>query len=209
MKDIYIFGAGGFAREVVYLIRDTKEYCVKAFVDIQDANPIEVDGQIIDVISEKKFRNICITSPTNAAIAIANNTIAKQIISRFKNICTFPNIIHPTTIFYGRMEIGIGNIITLGSFFSEHSCIGSFNRFNIQCGIGHDTIIGSFNQFNSGCKISGAVTIGDENFFGVNSVVLQNVKIGNNNTIGAASLIIHTIKDGNSYIGVPAHKFEY
>lgn len=209
MKDIYIFGAGGFAREIVYLIRDIQEYKVKAFVDIKEAPPIEIDGETISIISEKTFKTICQSTPTHAAIAIANNTIVKKIVSHYKDICIFPNIIHPSVTHFGKLTIGEGNIITMGNGFSEHVRVGSFNRFNTHCGIGHDTCIGNYNMFNPGCKISGAVTIGDGNSFGVNAVVLQQIKIGNNNAVGAASLIIHHLKDGKSYIGVPAKKIEF
>ena len=111
MKDIYIFGAGGFAREIVYLVRDIQEYKVKAFIDIKEAPPIEIDGEIIDIISEKTFETICKTSPTLAAIAVANNKIVKKIVSHFHGICTFPNLIHPSVSHFGKLIIGEGNII--------------------------------------------------------------------------------------------------
>lgn len=209
MKDIYIFGAGGFAREIVYLIRDIQEYNVRAFVDIKEAPSTEIEGKTIDIISEKTFEAICQSSPTHAVIAVANNKTAKKIATHFYNICTFPNLIHPSVSHFGKLIIGEGNIITMGNCFSEHVHIGSFNRFNTCCGIGHDTYIGNYNMFNPGCKISGSVTIGDGNSFGVNAVVLQQIKIGNNNTIGAASLIISHLKDGKSYIGVPAQKIDF
>ena len=208
MKDIYIFGAGGFAREVFYLIKDLKEYRVKAFVDVVAESPIEVDKQTIEVMPEVEFDRICQRETANVAIAIANNCVVKKIVAKYSRQCFFPNLIHPSVIRFGELKIGQGNIVAVGNFFSEKIVLGSFNRFNVHCGIGHDVTIGDYNQFNPGCKISGAVSIGNENFFGVNSAVLQQINIGNNNVIGASSLIIHNVKDGKRYIGVPAHKFE-
>lgn len=212
MKYIYIFGASGFAREIYFLVKDTKEYVVEAFVDKNEKsdNYINIDSYNIPVISESSFMDICHNnSKIHAVIAIADTKITSHIISKFNHKCIFPNIIHPSCIAFSPLDIGIGNIITIKCMFSDKITIGSFNRFNTGCLIGHDVNIGNNNHFNPECKISGEVKIGNNNFFGVNAVVLQGLKIEDSNVIGASSLLAHNIKSNKTYLGVPAQIFEF
>ena len=119
MKDIYILGAGGFAREVFYLVKDINEYRVKAFVDVTAEPPIEVDKQMIEVVSEEEFDLICQREMVNVAIAIANNCVVKKIAAKYSRQCLFPNLIHPSVIRFGELKMGQGNIVAVGNFFSE------------------------------------------------------------------------------------------
>lgn len=210
MKDIYIFGASGFARETAILIQEMQEYNIKAFVDIKSSDiSVSVNGKLYPIISEGLFYNICQEDEQFATIAISDVKITSKIIEKFQEICTFPNIIHKSSNFHGDFMIGIGNIITYNCIFTDNIKIGSFNRFNVGAIVGHDVKIGNNNQFNPACKISGNVSIGNNNFFGVNSVVLQGVKISDNIIVGASSLILKKTITPGTYIGVPAKKFDY
>ena len=210
MKDIYIFGASGYAREVALLINELNEFSIKGFVDKENSNSeIILNNNSYSIISEKQFINICKNNKTNAAIAIANPLITINIINKFDNICSFPNIIHPNTIFSGKSILGKGNIISYNCIFTDNIKIGSFNRFNIGVLVGHDVTIGNNNQFNTSCNISGNVKIENNNLFGVNSVILQNIQICDDNLIGASSLVIKNIKKSGTYIGNPAVKLKY
>lgn len=211
MEDIYIFGSGGFAREVFYLIQDIGNYRFKAFVDKElSTNSLSLSDNNYPIISDDEFYKICaINGNMNAAIAIACPSIVSCIIANFKHICRFPNLIHPSANFFGKLKLGIGNIITWNCFFSDNISIGSFNRFNIGNVVGHDVAIGDNNQFNPSCNISGNVTIANSNYFGVNAVVLQGIQIGSANTIGASSLVLRKISDGGTYFGIPAIKMVF
>lgn len=207
MEKIYVFGAGGFAIEVAYLIGENQKYKVAAFVDRQEANGIDVDGCIIPVISESDFLDLCNKSRKNAAIAIANNEIVQKIVERFVDKCDFPNIIHPSFKTFGEVKLGRGNIIAYGNLFSVGAEIGSFNRFNMGCGVGHGTQIGDFNMVNPGCRISGDVTIGNCNMLGVNSSIMQGISIANYDVLGGGSFLAKDIKEEHvTYLGVPARK---
>lgn len=211
MKEIYIFGLGGFAREVFYLIKDLNCFDVKAFIDRKPVvSCISIYNESIPVISEDNFLKICTTQKKiDVVIAIANSLIVSNIISRFRILCEFPNLIHPSVKIFGVLKMGVGNVIAYNCLFSDNVTIGSFNRFNIGNIIGHDVEIGDNNHFNPSCNISGNVKIGDDNLIGVKAVILQGIKLGNGNTVGASSLLFKNIKDDSTYIGVPAKKMDY
>ena len=96
MEEIYIFGAGGFAVEVAYLIGETGQYKIAAFIDRNAADSIYIEDSEIPVISEDDFSGLDGDSKRKATIAIANNIVVKKIADRFQSQCEFPNIIHPS-----------------------------------------------------------------------------------------------------------------
>lgn len=211
MEDIYIFGSGGFAREVFYLIQDIGNYHFKAFVEKSiSATSLLLSGNDYPIISEKEFSDICDKkSDVNAVIAIASSSIVSCIVLNFGHVCSFPNLVHPSAKILGNLQMGIGNIVSWSCFFSDNVSVGSFNRFNVGNIVGHDVTVGDNNHLNPSCNISGNVTIADNNFFGVKATVLQGIRIGSSNTIGASSLVLKKINDGGTYFGIPAIKMNF
>ena len=210
MKDIAIFGAGGFGREVACLIKRINSSSNKPiwnligfFDDGLVAGTSTEYGTILgglDVVNSWD-------KPLDVVLAIGSPRIVEKI---SKNIINpkieFPNVIAPDVIIVDpeNFSMGKGNLATYGCLFSCNTHIGNFNSFNSYITIGHDTIIGDCNSFMPAVRISGSVQIGNRNFFGVNSVVLQQLKIGNDTVIGGSSIVIRKTKDGNTYVGNPA-----
>ena len=215
MIDIAIYGAGGFGREVACLIkRINEENPIWNLIGFFDDNAslkgkmISHFGQCLGGIDElNAYENeLCI------AIAIGNPKVTRSVLEKITNplIC-FPNLIHPSTKCADEesLEIGIGNIIQGGCYFSCDVKIGSFNTLNGSVVFGHDDVVGSYNTFMPAIRISGEVTIGDENFFGVGSIVLQRLKIGNNIRLGAGGVLMTKPKNGELYVGNPAKRMKF
>jgi sugar O-acyltransferase (sialic acid O-acetyltransferase NeuD family) len=202
----YILGAGGFAKEVYFLLNTIYKNDIN-FVGFID----HVSGEIIigkikfPVISEKIFfEDNKSNNDIEIFIGIGNPSILINSLEKFK-FFKFPNLIHPTTNFNNNFnDIGKGNIICAGCNFTVNITINDFNVINLSTTIGHDTKIGSYNIINPGSNISGNVDIGDLNLIGTNSTILQNLKIVNNNIIGAGSLLTKDITSNKMVFGVPA-----
>lgn len=213
MKDIAIFGAGGFGREVYCLLRMINEVnsqwnFVGFFDDGKEKGSFNEYGEILGGIEELNAW----LKPLSIVIAIGSPKAVEKISSSINNEnIDFPNIISPDTKFLdaARISLGKGNLICSGCLFSTNIQIGDFNVFNGFVAVGHDAVIGKYNSFMPSVRISGEVKIGDGNYFGVGSIVLQQIKIGCNTVIGANSLIIRKTKDGNTYMGSPASIVKY
>ena len=212
MKDIAIYGAGGFGKEVACLIKRINEKePTWNLIGFFDDNPELKGTQIshfgpcfggMDALNEYD-------KPLAIAIAVGNSHAVKTIAEKICNPnISFPNLIDVT--FYKvdseTFAIGMGNIIQGLCSVSCDVTIGDFNVLNGGIDIGHDTTIGSFNTLMPAVRISGEVKIGECNFFGISSIVLQQIKIGNDVKLGAGSVLMTKPKDGNLYIGVPARK---
>ncbi len=214
MKDIAIYGAGGFGREVACLINiinsQKLEWNLVGFFD--DAPALK--GQMISHFAPCLGGMMELNGyPSELAIVIPIGTplIVKKIVETITNPKVyFPNIIHPDFKVKDpdSFSIGKGNIIQDGCSVSCNVTIGDFNVFNGGVVFGHDDVVGSYNSFMPAIRVSGEVKIGNANFFGVGSIILQQIKVGNEIRLGAGSVLMTKPKDGKLYMGNPAKKIE-
>ena len=213
MKQIAIYGAGGFGREVACLLKKINEveptWELVGFFDdgIEIGSQVSHFGKVLGGINELN------AWPTELSIAITigSPSIVKTLVSKITNTnILFPNIIAPTVYFADpeTFKIGKGNIIQKHCSFSCDVTIGDFNVMDGADVFGHDDVVGSFNTFMPAMRISGEVIIGDGNFFGVGSIILQQIKVGNNIRLGAGSVLMRKPKEGFLYMGNPAKKVE-
>lgn len=212
MKDIAIFGAGGFGREVACLIRRINEIQIEPcwnfigfFDDGISIGTMNEYGCILGGMEELNAWD----KPLAIVIAIGTPDILRKVVGKITNRnVSFPNLIDPSVVFLdpNNISMGKGNIVCANCMVSCNVRIGNFNILNGYVPVGHDSIIGNYNVIMPTTNISGGVKIGDCNFFGVKSVVLQYISIGNNTRIGACSVVIRKTKDGFLYMGNPAVK---
>lgn len=213
MRDIAIYGAGGFGREIACLIKEINGVeptwnLIGFFDDGKEFGCQTEYGNVLGGI--KELNKYC--RKLSVAIAIGNPVVVSQLSSSICNpLVEFPNLISPSVSFLDRanFSIGYGNLVCSHCWISCNVYIGNFNVMNAGVTVGHDSRIGNFNSFMPAVRISGVVTIGECNFFGVSSVVLQQITIGRNTIIGANSLVIRKTKDGETYVGSPAVKVKY
>lgn len=214
MKDIAIFGAGGFGREIACLLnlinREKPTWSLIGFFDDDKTlwGSSNGYGEILGGIERLNSWG----KPLDIAIAIGTPSILKKISEGIVNdMIDFPNIIAPNVIFMDKdnVRLGKGNIICSSCLISCNVTIGDFNILNGFVPVGHDTVIGNHNVVMPSVNISGGVKMGDQNFLGVQSVVLQYVKLGSLVRLGANSVLMRNAKDDNLYMGNPASKVKF
>lgn len=213
MKDIAIYGFGGFGREIACVINSINENLptwnlIGYFDDGHNIGDENSYGKVLGGLEELNSYN----KELSIVMAIASPNVVYSIVNAItNNKIEFPNIIAPNVLFFDKpsVKIGIGNVITFGGRVSCNVEFGDFNLMNGCVSLGHDVKIGNYNMFQPEVRISGETQIGDSNFFGVRSLVLQGLKIGNNVKIGTGSVIIRKTKDNMTYFGNPAKIIEY
>jgi len=208
MKDIAIYGAGGFGKEVACLINAINKVIpqwnlIGYFDDVRTKGEKNKYGVILGGLADLNGYNKSLA----IVMAIGTPSVVVAIVPKINNpLLYFPNIIAPDIQYMdtSTLTIGKGNLIMFQSLISCNVSIGDFNLLNCGVSLGHEVTLGSFNAMMSYVKISGEVKIQNENYFGVCSVVLQKMKIGNNTTIGTNSVIMRKTKDYSTYLGNPA-----
>ena len=211
MKDIAVFGAGGFGREIACLInRINKHEKVWNFIGFFDDAPNlkgttneygEIHGGMSVLNSWEK--------PLSLAIAIGNPHTLELLVNKITNDnISYPNLIDPMVDFMDADKVvwGHGNIVCTRCTISTNVKFGNFNLLNVGTGVGHDAELGDYNVAMPNVNISGGVIIGDTNLFGVKSTILQYLKIGDHVKLGANSLLMRNAKSDSLYFGMPAER---
>ncbi len=209
MNEIVIIGAGGFGREVKWLIErinSTQEKLMWNLLGFIDDN-LNL-GDIVDglpVIGNIEYLKK-LDKEINVVCAVGNSKIRKSIIGNLKHNknLNFPNIIDPSLISSNLVTMGQGNIICAGNIITVNVGIGDFCIVNLNCTIGHDAVIEDYVTVFPNVNISGNVTVGEQSEIGTGSKIIQGLKINPNCIIGAGSVIVRDLICRGTYVGVPA-----
>lgn len=211
MNAIYVLGAGGFAKEVWYLINEINKikpvFEFNGFIEEQvKSNSIKIGNSVCSVFDKNTFleKNDKNKENINIAIGIGTPQVTKRMTKDFAGYI-FPNLVHPE--FYGHSDsinMGQGNVITAGCNFTVNIKIGSFNIFNLNTSLGHDCVIADCNVFNPGTNLSGGLKIGSCNLIGTGATILQNICIGSDSILGAGAVLTKDLESNKLAVGVPA-----
>ena len=149
MKNIAIFGAGGFGREVKWLIdeinKKSNTWNFLGYFDDDFTNSINIpDGQRLgNMDTLNKW-----PEPLSLVFALGSPEIKKKVILKVENDqFSFPALIHPSVFIGNNVEIGEGCIICAGCIITVDIKIGKHVILNLGCTIGHDSIIGNYSSF--------------------------------------------------------------
>lgn len=211
MKNLAIFGAGGFGKEVASLVKvinkHNPNWNLIGFFDDGKAKGEAIShyGIVLGGLNDL----FAYPEELSVVFAIGSPKLLKMISGRVmaENAkVNFPNLIHPECYFadFQTFKIGIGNVIVRGCSFSCDVEIGDFNQMNSISALAHDVKVGSFNVFMPLTRISGEVEIGNQNFFGINSIVLQQIRIKSNIRLAANSVLMTKPRKEGLYMGNPA-----
>ena len=204
-KQILIFGASGFGREVAWLIKQLSDWEVSGFIDDND----DVQNKMINgypVLGNSD--TLLQMNDVNVVIAIGHSSIRSKIINKLKANPSlhFPNILDKDIIIDETVSLGKGNIICKNSVLTTNIVLGDFNIVNLNCTIGHDAVIHDFVTLNPAVNVSGNVTIGNTVNIGTGTQIIQGKTITDDCILGAGSVVVKDLKEKGTYIGVPAVK---
>lgn len=207
MEPIVIVGAGGFGREVQWLIErinsKEKEWEILGYIDDNLSTKEVINGYpILGKLDwfQKQERKL------NVVCAIGSPLIRKEVLSKLQNYSEieYPNLIDPSIEFFERVSIGIGNIICANNLLTVDIILKDFNIINLDCTIGHDVEINSYVTLYPGANISGNVVLEDGVEIGTGACIIQGKKIGRNTIVGAGAVVINNLPEKCVAVGNPA-----
>jgi len=213
MEKIIIIGAGGFGREVVWLIErinmSVKKWDILGYIDEdkeikgKDLDGYPVLGGLDIIKSHEDAYYVC-------AIGSAKNR--ESMVNRIASISCrirYATLIDPSVILSDKVRIGRGTIICAGTILTVDIDIKSHVIINLDCTIGHDVVIDDFVTLYPSINVSGHVTLSKCAEIGTGTQIIQGKQIGAGTIVGAGSVVIKDLPDECTALGVPAKPIKF
>jgi sugar O-acyltransferase (sialic acid O-acetyltransferase NeuD family) len=211
MDTLAIYGSGGFAREVLWLVQSTTPQTINPVCFIDD-HP-QQQGKIVHHLPVLSFDEATARFPSaKIAIAIGAPSVREKIAQKVRpTALNFSSLIHSTALYSHQwVLVGEGTIICAGSILTVDIQIGEHVHINLDCTVGHDVIIGDYSTLSPGVHVSGCVHIGKRVFIGTGANIIngtpdQPLVIADDVVIGAGACVTRSItQSGVTAVGIPA-----
>ena len=207
MKDLVIFGSGGFAREVHQLVLDLDAdgagWNVLGFLD----GSAERHGSSLHelpVLGDERW--IAGRPEVSVVVAIGATPAKRRVVQSLERAgCRrFATLVHPRAWVGRGVAVGEGTSICAGTLITTDIRIGRHAILNLDCTVGHDADLGDFVTVAPSVNISGAVQVGEGCDLGTGSTVIQGVRIGQWSVVGAGAVVVGDLPPNVTAVGVPA-----
>jgi sugar O-acyltransferase (sialic acid O-acetyltransferase NeuD family) len=210
MKKLVLIGAGGFGREVAWLVDRINQHSptweLLGFVD-DDVSKVDTMFYNLPIIGNVEWLNHQ-SDEIFAACCIGNTRIREAVVSRLEGR-KFATLIDPTVIKSNFADIGNGSIICAGTIITVDINIGNHVIINLDCTIGHDAIIEDFSTVYPSVNISGNVKIKKLSEIGTGSQIIQGLEIGYHAIVGAGSVVVKDLPASCTAVGCPAKPIKF
>jgi sugar O-acyltransferase (sialic acid O-acetyltransferase NeuD family) len=210
---LLIYGLGGFARELAWLIEQGGTDCGRpkphlvGFVTDLDH---KVGGCLLDlpILSLNSAKAQFPRATVVGGIAEPAGREAAMLRAFSLGFRTV-KIIHPRVEISPRVRIGDGTVICAGVSITTDIEIGRHVQINPGSTVGHDVIIGDFTTLAPGSRISGRVHLGKRVYIGAGAVVRDGTEerpivIADDAVVGASACVLQDVPMRTTVIGVPA-----
>lgn len=211
MKKIVVLGAGGFGREVQWLIerinKNEASWEISGYIDDGMPKGTVINGYEVlggtDILEQYD-------EPIYVACAVGSAKIRKKIIEKLSkfDMIRFPNLIDPSVKMSDLIQLGRGNIICAGTILTVNIQIEDFCIINLDCTIGHYDVLDSFVTIYPSVNVSGNVHVGQCSELGTGTQIIQGIKIKEETIIGAGSVVVKNIDESGTYVGTPVKRIK-
>ncbi len=213
MKDLIIFGASGFGREVAWLVERINKisptWNLQGFMDDDDSiqgseiNGYRVLGKLGDI---RRYQD------TYFACAVGSSRIREKIINRMEEVdpdVKFATLIDPSVEASDLIAIGEGTIICAHTVLTVNVSIGKHVMVNLDCTIGHDAVLNDFATLYPSVNVSGMTNIGYGSELGTGMQIIQGKTVGEYSIVGAGAVVVKDIPAKCTAVGSPARPIKF
>ena len=210
MKDLYIIGAGGFGREVAWIVERINFmkpiWNLKGFIDDNETLWGSKEGEY-HVFGGCEY--LSALEDVYAVCAVGSSNVRKKIIEKLKDTSVkFATLVDPSVLYSNSVKIGEGAIVCAGTIITVDVNIGDHVIVNLDCTIGHDAVIDDFVTIYPSVNVSGNVLIGECSELGTGTQIIQGKKVISNTIIGAGAIVVKDCIESGTYVGSTAKKIK-
>ena len=213
MKDLIIFGASGFGREVAWAVerlnRVTPTWNLLGFMDdADDIQGTEINGYKV----LGKTADVSNYPDAYYVVAVGASRTREKIVSNMKTVnpsIKFGTVIDPSVEMSDIVTIGEGTIICAHTIITVNIEIGSHVIVNLDCTVGHDAVLQDFVTLYPSVNVSGITNIGHAVELGTGMQIIQGKTVGDYSIVGAGAVVVKDIPAKCTAVGSPAKPIKF
>lgn len=211
-RDLYIVGAGGFARETVQLLAA----CIPALagslrlLGFLDDDP-KLTGSTVDAVpvvgtsaavhgAPHASVVLCVGSPRNP---LARMRLAERLGLPSQRYAT---VVHPSVSVSVDSVLGPGTVLLAQSVLTAGVRVGAHVAMMPRVVLTHDDVVEDYATLASGVLLGGGVRVGRGAYIGAGAMVREQVTIGAGSVVGMGSVVLRDVPPGEVWAGNPARR---
>lgn len=205
---IGVYGASGFGREVMPLVRQNISQSDSRIVFIDDNIPCGVVNNH-EVITYKRFIEESADEKL-ISVAIADSVVRSSIMDKCgaDGIEIF-NVLSRNSLIMDDVNIGRGFIVSPFVTITSNVKIGKGFHANLYSYVAHDCVLGDYVTFAPSVKCNGNVVIEDHAYIGTGAIIKQGkpgapIVIGKGAVVGMGAVVTKSVPAGATVVGNPA-----
>lgn len=205
-KIIGIYGASGFGREVLPLVRGQYADAQLCFIDDSSENT-ELNGYRIYTYQD--YLRLP-QSDKSVVFAIADSKVREALEIKCKqDSLKIAPVKASNAVILDQVEIGDGSVLCHFTQLTSNIKIGKQFHANIYSYVAHDCVIGDYVTFAPKVQCNGNVHIEDHAYIGAGAIIKQGTParplvIGKGAIVGMGAVVTKDVAPGVTVIGNPA-----
>jgi sugar O-acyltransferase (sialic acid O-acetyltransferase NeuD family) len=208
-QKVAVYGGGGFAREVAWLVESVEDPRAEVVCFIDDN--IDRTGLKLNDIPIMSLEDAKSSYPDAKVVGgIGSPEVREKVMDKAKAIgFDFFAAIHPNVARSKWIEIGAGVVICAGNILTTNIQIQDHVQINLDCTIGHDVVIEEYATLAPGVHVSGNVHILRGAYIGTGANIINGtagspIIIGESSVVGAGACVTKDVPPGATVVGIPA-----
>ena len=203
---IGIYGASGFGKELLPLVREQYRDAQLCFVDDGSQDNELNNYRIYTYIEYLALPN----ADKAVVLAIADSKIREVLVAKCrKDSVSILSLKASNSIVLDNVEIGEGSVLCHFTQLTSNIKIGKQFQANIYSYIAHDCVIGDYVTFAPRVSCNGNIHIHDHAYIGTGAVIKQGTPdkpliIGKGAIVGMGAVVTKDVPAGSVVVGNPA-----
>ncbi|TLX21355.1 acetyltransferase [Thermomonas fusca] len=206
-RRLFVFGAGGFGREIAWLVGQSWGAAVEVvfLVDNPEYVTSPVNGVPVQLLDD-----VAKCDGDRFVVAVGDPQLRRRAVAGCLSAGLEPaQLVHPRVEMSRHVSLGDGCVVCAGCILTVNIVLGEHVHINLDCTIGHDVVIGDYATLSPGVHVSGNVQIGRDVFIGtganiINGTACAPLVIGHGAVIAAGACVAKSVDPGVMVAGVPA-----